>query len=280
MKRAICALILLLASRPALAETSPAQFAGEMIARLKAAHPESIFANEGALPLQVTVKGGGHDGAQIMLYRIYDYCRNVPAESCEASKADFVAKVLAPLPEARRENLRVIVRGADYYDAAQQQGSKEKRQPWFFARKIGDDLYEILALDSPTQIALANSADLKRMRLRPEAAWSLARTQTWQATPPLPDPASLLAEAAVFEGKEYVGSMLADTQGWQAVREAIGPDLFVTVTSDQFVMVSLMAEGPGIDRFAEAVAADCRGAERCISPHVYRFEQGMWVIEK
>lgn len=280
MKRAICALILLLASRPALAETSPAQFAGEMIARLKAAHPESIFANEGALPLQVTVKGGGHDGAQIMLYRIYDYCRNVPAESCEASKADFVAKVLAPLPEARRENLRVIVRGADYYDAAQQQGSKEKRQPWFFARKIGDDLYEILALDSPTQIALANSADLKRMRLRPEAAWSLARTQTWQATPPLPDPASLLAEAAVFEGKEYVGSMLADTQGWQAVREAIGPDLFVTVTSDQFVMVSLMAEGPGLDRFAEAVAADCRGVERCISPHVYRFEQGMWVIEK
>ncbi|MCB2058124.1 MAG: hypothetical protein H6916_11915 [Novosphingobium sp.] len=280
MKRAICALILLLASRPALAETSPAQFAGEMIARLKAAHPESIFANEGALPLQVTVKGGGHDGAQIMLYRIYDYCRNVPAESCEASKADFVAKVLVPLPEARRENLRVIVRGADYYDAAQQQGSKEKRQPWFFARKIGDDLYEILALDSPTQIALANSADLKRMRLRPEAAWSLARTQTWQATPPLPDPASLLAEAAVFEGKEYVGSMLADTQGWQAVREAIGPDLFVTVTSDQFVMVSLMAEGPGLDRFAEAVAADCRGAERCISPHVYRFEQGMWVIEK
>jgi hypothetical protein len=280
MKRAICALILLLASRPVLAETSPAQFAGEMIARLKAAHPESIFANEGALPLQVTVKGGGHDGAQIMLYRIYDYCRNVPAENCEASKADFVAKVLAPLPEARRENLRVIVRGADYYDAAQQQGSKEKRQPWFFARKIGDDLYEILALDSPTQIALANAADLKRMRLRPEAAWTLARAQTWHFIPSLPDPASLLAEAALFEGKEYVGSMLADTQGWQAVRDAIGPDLFVTVTSDQFVMVSLMAEGPGLDRFAEAVAADCRAAERCISSHVYRFEQGMWVIEK
>lgn len=254
-------------------------FASAMIARLAAAHPEATFRPHDGDPLVLEVNAGQWNGTQLFLHRIFAFCQTASPAECEAGKARFAANVLGQRPAPQRENLRVIVRGAEYIEFALARASKE-RQPWFFVRKIGDDLYEALALDGPRAIGLVSAADLAAMKLKPGEAWALARTQTRARLPALPDPATLLSEAVTFESGEYMGSVLADTAGWQAIRNAIGPDLFVTVTSDQFVMASLLGEGPALDEFAKAVAQDCKAAQRCISPHIYRFEGGMWVIEK
>lgn len=264
---------------PAAEANGQRAFAIGMIARLAAVHPEATFRLSAGDPLMLEVNPGQWNSTQLFLHRVYAFCQTATAAACEDGKSRFIRTVLGPRPEPRRENLRVIVRGAAYIDFALAKARKEQ-QPWFFVRKIGDDLYAALALDGPTAIGLASAADLRAMKLKPDQAWALARSQTRARLPALPDPAALLSEAVTFEGGEYMGSVLADTAGWQAIRDAIGPDLFVTITSDQFVMASLMGEGPGLDEFAKAVEQDCKAAERCISPHVYRFESGMWVIDR
>lgn len=295
MKSLLIAIVLLLAGTACARAAPPAavsassdtgrsgvaegEFARAMIVGLAAAHPEATFQVRADDPLVIEVNTGQWNSAQLYLYRIYAFCQTASAGACEAARHRFVAAVLGPPPAARRENLRVIVRGADYIDYAVARASKE-RQPWFLVRKIGDDLYEALALDSANAIGLASAADLRTMKLKPQEAWSIARAQTRARLPALPDPAALLSEAVTFEGGEYMGSVLADTDGWQAIRQAIGPDLFVTVTSDQFVMASLLGEGPALETFAKAVEQDCKAAQRCISPHIYRFENKMWVIDK
>lgn len=265
---------------PPLTVISPeSAFAARMVKRLSAAYPQASFRSSRKDPLLVEVSGAEWIATQIYLHRVFAYCETASAADCEAASQRMVAAVGSPPPTARPQNLRVIVRGKDYIAYAQAKAAKEK-QPWFFVRKIGDDLYEALALDGPNVIALASAADLKDMKLKPDEAWALGRRQTSAIVPPMPEPGAYLSDTVTFEGPEYISAVLADTDYWQGLRDLIGPDLFITVTSDQFVLASLLEAGPAMDRFAEAVAEDCKNAERCISPHIYRFEDGMWVIEK
>lgn len=256
-----------------------AAFARGVIVGLAAAHPEATFQSRASDPLVIDVNAGQWNNTQLYLYRLYTFCQTASANACDAARTNFVGAVLGRRPTARRENLRVIVRNADYIDQALAKAGKEP-QPWFFVRKIGDDLYEALALDGSSAIGLVSAADLHTMKLKPQEAWALGRSQTRVRLPPLPDPAALLSEPVTFEGDQYMGSILADTEGWQAIRDAIGPDLFVTITSDQFVLASLAGEGPALEQFAKAVVQDCKAAEHCISPHIYRLEDKMWVIIK
>ena len=62
--------------------------------------------------------------------------------------------------------------------------------------------------------------------------------------------------------------------------DEVGPDLFITVATDQIVIVGLVPDGKPLDDLAEAVRADCAAAARCISPHVFRFRGGKWIIAK
>ncbi|WP_374530804.1 hypothetical protein, partial [Novosphingobium sp.] len=242
-------------------------------------YPTATFRSSRKDPLVLEVSGAQWSNAQLYLHRVYAYCETASAADCEAAKQRMIAAVSSPPPVAQPRNLRVIVRGEDYIAYAQAKAAKEK-QPWFFVRKIGDDLYEALALDGPNVIGLASAADLRDMKLKPDEAWAIARRQTRAILPPMPEAGYYLMDTVTFEGPEYMSAVLADTDYWQKLRDLIGPDLFITVTTDQFVLASLLAAGPSMDRFAEAVAEDCKRAERCISPHIYRFENGMWVIEQ
>lgn len=267
-------------TRAAPVATGPqAQFAAAMIKRLSAAYPQATFRSSRKDPLAIEVSGVQWSNGQLYLHRVFAYCETASAADCAAAQQRMIAAVMSPAPAARPQNLRVIVRGEDYIAYAQAKAAREK-QPWFFVRKIGDDLYEALALDGPNVIALVSAGDLASMKLKPDQAWAQARRQTRAIVPSMPEPGAYLSDTVTFEGPEYMSAVLADTEYWQQLRDLIGPDLFITVTSDQFVLASLLEAGPAMDRFAEAVADDCRHSERCISPHIYRFEDGMWVIEK
>lgn len=264
---------------PAVADSKEARFAAGMIKRLSAAYPAARFRSSSSDPLVIEIANAQWSNGQLYLHRVFAFCETASAADCEAAKQRMIAAVNSPPPTAQSKNLRVIVRGEEYIAYAQAKAAKEK-QPWFFVRKIGDDLYEALALDGPNVIGLASAADLRDMKLKPEEAWAIARRQTRAILPPMPEPGAYLMDTVTFEGPEYISAVLADTDYWTKLRDLIGPDLFITVTTDQFVLSSLLGAGPSMDRFAEAVAEDCKRAERCISPHIYRFENGMWVIEK
>ena len=108
--------------------------------------------------------------------------------------------------------------------------------------------------------------------------WTVAAVQTRSILPPLPKAAAVREKWQVYQGDAYMASMALDLPAWQALSDEVGPDLFITVTSDQGFIVGTVKDGPELEALARAAAADCEAAQRCISPHVYRFRCGKWVI--
>ena len=44
--------------------------------------------------------------------------------------------------------------------------------------------------------------------------------------------------------------------------------------------VGPMPDGPSLEAFRETVDEDCRAQPRCVSPNIYRFRGGRWVIAR
>lgn len=109
-------------------------------------------------------------------------------------------------------------------------------------------------------------------------AWAMALRQMKVILPPLPSPATLAEDAVAYEEQDYLPALLIDRQAWGELALQVGPDLFVTLVSDHYVMVGTLADGPPLEKFRESVRQDCAEQERCITAEIYRFRNGKWVI--
>jgi hypothetical protein len=272
---AAAALILM----PGFAEAtqSDTDFGAEMRKRL-AEHMAgaSVSANP-ADPLSATVKGGEWDEATVNFHRVHSYCQSASADDCEVLKKEFVEKITKMPPAASKASLRLIVRDAQYIGYVR---ATEKSDKLAHFEQIGEDLFALLASDSPDAIALVSDKGLKDLGLSREEAWAIAASQTRALLPPLPTSAQLKSNPVAYQDDELLGSLLIDRAAWTELAKAIGPDLFVTVVSDQFVFVAVMPDGSRLDAFKKSVAEDCSGQARCISPNVYRFRDGQWVVSR
>lgn len=263
----------------AQAQPSEAEFAAAMIPRLQAALPDAELASDPDDPLAIKLdKWNDMEDAQINLHRIYGYCLNATAQDCETVSAEFIEKITYRPPPPEAKDLRVIVRDSQYWAYVEETFAAKGTLPPH--RRIGEDLYAILAFDSPETITLAQGDDLKEMGLEGDAAWVLAQRQTAAILPPLPDGAAVKKQGVAFQDFEYLPSMLVDSAGWDRLARQVGPDLFVTAVSDGFVFVGLMPAGPGLDEFRKTVQEDCNAQPRCISPNIYRWRNGRWVIAR
>lgn len=261
------------------AAPSEREFSEDMLARLRVSEPQAELRIKADEPLVIQqVEDGKWDKAFINLHRVYQYCLSAIPADCEASKREFAGKIGIKPPPPKPETLRLIVRGNDYVAYVREMfgPSGKLLEP----RQIGDDLYAILAFDAPDTIAVATTDMLKDLNLTLDAAWFLAMRQTKAVLPPLPDGKKLSRVAMAYQDKEYLGSLLADPEGWRRVASDAGPNMFVTVVSDQFVFVGMMPDGPELDSFKQSVAEDCLQQQRCTSEHVYRFRDGRWTIAK
>ena len=270
------ALGLLLLSAPVAAAGAPDEraFTAEMLRRLRAALPTASIEAAPDEPLTLRSKTKDGEDAQYNLHRIYGFCVQAEPADCDAVKAEYVQKLAVIPPKPTAASLRIIVRDREYVDYVRTQNTGA------FVKPIGDDLFTLLASDSPDQIAVVGESMLKELALSPAEAWDRARVQTRKALPALPAPEQLASSAVAYEGEEYQGSLLADLEGWARISASVGPDLFVTVVSDQFVMAAKMPDGAGLDAFRQTVAEDCAAQPRCISPNIYRFRNGRWAIAR
>lgn len=266
----------LVLAHPCAAATGERAFAARMLKELQAAAPDKELRISADDPLVIEMK---HDGAwgeaYINLHRLEAFCAGATAADCDAVAADFARKVTAEVAAFAAADLRAIVRDKVYLDYVLETMPADARP---LHRQIGDDLFAILAFDSPATIALAPPAELRDLGLDDKAAWDLAAAQTRAILPSLPAGADLAQNAVAFEEYEYLPSLLADIEAWRAIEAEAGPDLFVTAVSDHFVFAGLLPDGPNLERFKRTVREDCAAQERCISPHVYRFRDGRWVI--
>jgi len=275
-------LVLMLLAMPVAACAAPSgDLRAEMIARLAKAMPGATLSADPDDPLVIVFKGGDWGEGSFNLHRIDGYCRQASARDCANVKAEFVAKVARKPAKATAASLRLIVRDRDYKDYVDSVGKQAPDKGDFAKyRQIGDDLFAFLAADSADTIALVGDVTLKELGLTADQAWAQAQAQTRAVLPPLPDPQQLTKTATAYEDKEYLASLLIDLPAWGAIAAKVGPDLFVTAVSDQFVFVGTLPDGPKLEKFRKTVAEDCRAQERCVSPHIYRFRDGRWVIAK
>ncbi len=252
-------------------------FGTEMRKRLAERMVGASISADPADPLSAVVKGGEWDEATVNFHRVHSYCQSANADDCEALKKEFIEKITKKPPAVSKASLRLIVRDAQYVGYVR---ATEKSDSLAHFEQIGDDLFVLLASDSPDAIALVGDKGLKDLGLSRDEAWTIAASQTRALLPALPTSAQLKSNPVAYQDYELLGSLLIDRAAWADLAKAVGPDLFVTVVSDQFVFVAAMPDGPRLDAFKKSVAEDCGGQTRCISPNVYRFRDGRWVISR
>lgn len=272
------AVIAMVAGLPAEpVQASEREFARDMVERFKGAVPEASFEIDTNDPLEISVKGHPQwDEATINLHRVFGFCQTAQENECAAELDRFVAAFSRQEANTSRGDLRIIVRDAEYWSYIQPRLSQAGQS--HFHRPIGDDLIAIVALDSPDSIRIATQADLDDFGLSPKEVWGVAEQQTLAVIPAVPGSDALASSWIAFESEEYLGSLLYFTDQWARLAEAAGPDMFVTVTSDQFVLAGILPDGEELDELKPLVAQDCAEASRCISANVYRFRDGQWVI--
>lgn len=272
---------LLLAGTPAQAQTGPdaRAFAADALPKIRAAFPDADITQELGEPLQINITRKGEKEPAVMnLHRVFGFCQNAPAEECATELANLIGMLAkaSSHPEGEAANLRVIVRDAEYWNYVR--GSKIPSLP--LHRQIGEDLFAILAFDSPEAIALAPADRIAELGLSTENAWLFATRQTARIIPGMPETGPRIEGLVVFQGEEYTGSMMAFPEQWAAIAEATGPDLAVIANSDQFVVAAVVPDGAELERYRGLAEEQCKRASRCISPNVYRWREGRWVIAR
>jgi len=277
----VLALLALGAACAAVAAARPRGFRADMMARFAKAMPGARLTADPDQPLTILFKrADGTEGA-FNLDTLVGYCRAASAADCAASKADFVMKMSRPHPDPTPASLRLVVRDRAYLDYIDAYGAKspEKGEVAKY-RPIGDDLYAVLAADGEDTVALIGDVALRKLGLTPDQAWALAEAQTRAILPPLPKPAALRKAAVSYPEQHHLASLLIDLPAWEKLAARVGPTLFMTVVADHIVFVGQVPDGPALEDLKQAVVDDCAAQERCISPHLYRFRDGRWVIAK
>jgi hypothetical protein len=251
-------------------------FAAAMRERLRVAAPDLETRESASDPLVIEIKHEGEWGrARINLHRLHAFCGDAAAEDCEAVLANFVRRTTAPLPEPTSADLRVVVRNRFYVEHLLETQPEDARPIY---RQIGDDLFALLAFDFPDGVGIAVPEQLRSLGLEDTGAWRVAGDQTRAVLPELPLDVDLAKYPVSFQEYDFLPSLLADVDAWPPLAEKAGPDLFAAAISDFSVWIGVMPDGPRFEDFKRAVRAECAEWERCISPNVYRFRDGRWVI--
>jgi hypothetical protein len=252
-------------------------FRAEVFARLKARHPTETFKLDSEA-LVIRYGAGEANEGKINLHRIFGFCQTASSTDCEKEMQSLVAKLVLEPPSATRASLRIVVRDKEYVDYLNsvEQGSVDKT-PLHYRRQVGEDLYALIASDAPDTIAMIGGRDLKAMNLTPDEAWAIAEGNMKGILPKLPEPDRFKDDALVFDKFPYLSAIVADLPYWQRVSQQVGSELMMTVVSEQFVFVGPLADKE-LQGFKATVAEDCAAQARCISPNVYRFRDGRWVV--
>jgi hypothetical protein len=254
-------------------------FAERFLPDLRAALPDAIVTSVPDDPLQFVIDTGEDESPNIInLHRMFDLCQRISDAECRAELARFIAVMTREADAPLASNLRVIVRNAEYWSNVTAMMAETKTQP--LHRRLGEDLYALLALDSADRIAVINAGALEDMGLKPEEAWARAEQQTRALFDSFPPSIELIRQPIVFEGPDYAGSMLFALAEWEALAADVGRELLVAAPSDQFMFAALVRDGEELDSIRRLVADDCAAAPRCLSPNAYRLRDGEWMIAK
>ena len=261
-----------LAATPAAAQTT---FAERMLPFVEAEKPEgwSLRLDETDPSVIIFNTAEEEEDGFINLGRVEAICARVERAECDEVSADFARKIFTAPTEFTRADLRVIVRDQAYVDYFERELPADFERPPM--RQIGDDLYAIMALDGPETVSLVRPSMLPGMGLAEDRAWEIAMAQSMDAERALPNGPT----GGTFESDDftYLSAMVSDLPRWSALAEASGPDFYMMAPSEQLLRFGTAPDGR-LPAIAAEAARECAEAQRCITPNVYRFRDGRWVM--
>lgn len=279
MLAAIAALTLLAQPAAAQSDTQEDQraFLQSVLPDLRDALPGATITPSADDPLAVEVDNyQDWEDATLNLHRIYYFCLDNAGDPCTAALATYITNLTADLPDFEAANLRIIVRDVQYVGYLAENIAGEE---WIDPIPMGGNLFALLAVDSPTAIGIATLPMLADAALSPEDAWQRAESNTLAVLPPVPTFEEMDGGIHAYVEMEYLPSMLFPTSAWQALADAIGPDLWVAAIASDFVVTGVTPDA-GMAELSALVRDSCRSVERCISQEVYRFREGRWEIAR
>ncbi|ANU07101.1 hypothetical protein [Paraurantiacibacter namhicola] len=279
MKTAFFGLGLALAASAALYAPAAAQdegtFAARMMPYVEAQKPDGwTLRLDPADPAVIIYRTPETDvDGFVNLHRVQALCERSSERECDAISADFARKIFEAPKEFTRDDLRVIVRDQAYIDYIDAELPPEFEKPPM--RRVGDDLYAILAFDGDETISLVRPSQLPGLSLSEDEAWDLGFAQSVEGKPAIP----AMKSTGTLGGEEiyYLTALVYDLPRWGALAEASGADFYMAIPS-QFEIDFGTASDAQLPAIAAATAQKCDEAMRCISPNVYRFREGRWVI--
>lgn len=256
---------------PALPQDE-AGFTREVAARLQRAMPKTSV--EVRAPLTIAV-----GSSRATLDRIHDFCRREPA-SCSSEVDRYVAGIeeagrLVDAPPAR-EDVRVVVRTADYMAAARAALGEDAP----LARPIAGDLFAMTVLDGPSTIRSAGKSVRDALGLTQDELHALGIRNLRRTLPPLSEVARPSRPGTIgnVAGDAYESSRLLLHEDWSPLASAQGGVLVVAVPAKDVVLYVGEDSAAAVDALRTLAKQVARQTPAPLSDLVLRWTPDGWVV--
>jgi hypothetical protein len=228
-------------------------------------------------PLSLSISRNGKVSSTVNLDRVALFCDANSKSDCEEMKARFVAASIDvdSNPTITKSNLRLVVRSSDYVkETSLIFGAEPNKIP--MSAELTEGISLLLLADFPRTARAINPDDLQTLNLKRDEAWAIGRKQMVEHLPAIPTRNALLSGLVAITDVDYAASiMLAD--GWDDLSASVGPELFLAVPDDNFVLVGIESNPTRVSKLKELIRDHFGRAQRGISPLVYRRVTGKWV---
>jgi uncharacterized protein YtpQ (UPF0354 family) len=232
----------------------------------------------GALTLEVDAAPRDPDPEQVSLQRLWTICRDDPA-SCEPEVDHFlavIARIASTTPQLpERAQILPELRPRAYVDAMGALATDVVVQPFV------DDLVVLYVVDSLDSTRALTTADLRALRLSAAEVAAIARENLARRLAPLPfavDEISAGDPHMVTTGNFYESSRLLLDADWEVLASRAPAPMVVGVPENDFIVFVAGIDGEQLANVRAAVREGYDEAARPVSPHLYRWDAGRWVL--
>lgn len=266
------ALVVALVSSAAAAD----ELTDRLVKRLRELNPKLAITPRADDELQVTL---GESSGVIYLGNVRRQCRIEP-DRCQADTetlAQSTLRSLGPATPAAPRNLRYVLRPKAYVDQIQQTlvgqeadaAARQQKQP--LARRITDEVWTVLVLDSPDSVSPTTLAAFKGQNLTAEQLWSAA-TVNMLAEVASVKPERLDEKRPVFGvSRHYYSTAWMTTALWDQFAAAQGMRTAWACVYDGDAAVFLLDDASQVPFFEGVCQRFVQRAKRPVSARLMRW---------
>jgi uncharacterized protein YtpQ (UPF0354 family) len=273
----ILALALAGCARSAPVPTDAGGFTSYAAAAFSEALPDNKVTIKGPLLLEI---GPEPHRIAMSLGNAHDFCLRDP-QNCDRATREFVANSVAAMKETsadpRKEDIRVVVRGAAYVQQVLGLAAvKADLKP--LARPIAGDIWLLGVIDRQHAIAVLNNAQLAKLGLSEDEAIALGKQNVMAALRPF---SSVTGDVpakgvGVIQGDFYESSRLLFHDDWAALANKLGGQLVIAVPAPDLVIYGKGSDRIALDAISAFVNEAAKKAQRPISATLFRWVPEGW----